>query len=158
MALAVGGTIEGVRSVAEDFEPGEHRREVIDTVDGVAWVDDSKATNPHAAVAASLAYESVRLLAGGRNKGLDLEPLGGISSVRSVYAFGESGPAIAAIASVPTEVFPTMRQAMEAASREARPGDTVLLSPGCASFDEFASYAERGEVFQRFVRELGGVG
>lgn len=157
VALAVGGTIEGVRSVAGDFKPGQHRREMISTVGGVAWVNDSKATNPHATVAAARAYRDVRLLAGGRNKGLDLEPLGQIASVLSVYAFGESGPAIADVASVPTKVFDTMREAMEAAAHDARAGDTVLLSPGCASFDEFDSYAERGEAFQGFVRGLEGV-
>ena len=154
VAIAAGATMDGVRSVIEDFTPGEHRRRLAGTVNGVAWINDSKATNPHAAVAASIEYDPVRLLAGGRNKDLDLTPIGGIRSVRFLYAFGESADAIAAIASVPTAVFPTMRDAMEAAYRDAAPGDTVLLSPGCASFDEFASYAERGEVFQRFVREI----
>jgi UDP-N-acetylmuramoylalanine--D-glutamate ligase len=96
----------------------------------------------------------VRLLAGGQNKDLDLTPIGDIESVRFLYAFGESGEAIAAIASTPTAVFPSMSDAMEAAHRDGVPGDTVLLSPGCASFDEFSSYAERGEVFKRFVHGI----
>ena len=148
--------MDGVRSVIEGFTPGEHRRHLAATVNGVAWINDSKATNPHAAVAAAVEYDPVRLLAGGRNKDLDLTPIGGISSVSFLYAFGESAKAIAAIASVPTAVFPTMRDAMGAAYRDAVPGDTVLLSPGCASFDEFASYAERGEVFKQFVRSIEG--
>jgi UDP-N-acetylmuramoylalanine--D-glutamate ligase len=158
VALAVGANMDGIRSVVEDFVPGEHRRDPVGTVNGVVWINDSKATNPHAAVSASLAYDSVRLLAGGRNKDLDLAPMGEVTSVRFLYAFGESGDAIAAIASVPTAVFPTMRDAMEAAHLDSAPGDTVLLSPGCASFDEFASYAERGEVFTQFVREIEEVG
>jgi UDP-N-acetylmuramoylalanine--D-glutamate ligase len=156
VALVAGATIEGIRSVVEDFSPGEHRRQRVATVDGVTWIDDSKATNPHAAVAAAAAFGSVRLLAGGRNKELDLAPIGRIASIRFLYAFGESGEALAAIASVPTAVFATMHDAMEAAHRDARDGDTVLLSPGCASFDEFDSYAQRGDVFQRFVREIAG--
>jgi UDP-N-acetylmuramoylalanine--D-glutamate ligase len=156
VALAVGATIEGIRTVAEHFEAGEHRREMVGNVDGIPWIDDSKATNPHAAVAASLAYPSVRLLAGGRNKNLDLTPMGDIESVRFIYAFGEAGAAIAELSSVPTAVYPTMHEAMEAARRDAVIGDTVLLSPGCASFDEFSSYAERGEVFHQFVREMQG--
>lgn len=156
VALAAGADLDGIRRVVADFTPGDHRREVLATLDGVVWVDDSKATNPHATVAASMAYDSVRLLAGGRNKNLDLAPIGGISSVVFLYAFGEAREAMASIASVPTAVFRTMHQAMEAASRDAVTGDTVLLSPGCASFDEFASYAERGETFQRFVREMEG--
>jgi UDP-N-acetylmuramoylalanine--D-glutamate ligase len=154
VALTAGATMSGVQSVIENFVPGEHRREVAGIVDGVSWVNDSKATNPHAAAAACRAYDPVRLLAGGRNKDLDLSPIGDIESVSFLYAFGESGAAIAAIASAPSAVFPTMRGAMEAAHRDAGRGDTVLLSPGCASFDEFASYAERGEVFKQFVHEI----
>jgi len=156
VALAAGATIEGVRDVVRSFTAGEHRRQHVASVNGVAWINDSKATNPHAAVAASLAYDSVRLLVGGRNKDLDLTPLGDIRTVRFLYAFGESGPQIAQIASMPAAVFSTMRDAMDAAARDAVAGDTVLLSPGCASFDEFTSYAERGEVFQRFVRGMEG--
>ena len=154
VALAAGATIDGIRRVAGDFSPGQHRRHQVGIVHGVTWINDSKATNPHAAVAASIEYPSVRLLAGGRNKDLDLTPIGQISSIRFLYAFGESAHEIAAIASAPHAVFPTMRSAMEAAHSHAVSGDTVLLSPGCASFDEFTSYAERGEVFQQFVREI----
>jgi UDP-N-acetylmuramoylalanine--D-glutamate ligase len=154
VALAAGADMNGIAGVVENFTPGEHRREIVGDVNGVVWVNDSKATNPHAAVAACLAYDSVRLLAGGRNKDLDLTPIGGIDSVGFVYAFGESAEEIAAVSSVPTAVFPTMLAAMEAAHRDGVPGDTVLLSPGCASFDEFASYAERGDVFKSFVRGI----
>jgi UDP-N-acetylmuramoylalanine--D-glutamate ligase len=154
VALAAGATIDGIRTVAGNFSPGQHRRHEVGIVNGVAWINDSKATNPHAAVAASHEYDSVRLLAGGRNKDLDLTPMGQISSIRFLYAFGESAQDIAAIASVPNAVFPTMRSAMEAAHSDAVAGDTVLLSPGCASFDEFTSYAERGEAFEQFVREI----
>lgn len=151
IAAAVGATQEGIKRAIDVFEPADHRRHLVATIGGVSFINDSKATNPHAAMAAARAYDSVRLLAGGRNKGLDLTPLTTVDSIRSVYAFGESGPEIAASATVPASVYRTMADAVDAAARHAVPGDVVLLSPGCTSLDEFSSYAERGRVFSEIV-------
>lgn len=153
LALAAGASIEGIAEVSKGFTPGPHRREVVGERSGVVFINDSKATNPHAAIAAALTHESVVLLAGGRNKGLDLHPITEVDTVRVIVAFGESGPDIAASASGPVILVPDLRAAVDAAIEVAVPGDTVLLSPGCASFDEFSSYEERGHAFKELVLE-----
>ncbi len=154
LAGHVGATMDGIASSLASFEFGEHRRSEVGNIAGVRWVNDSKATNPHATVAAASGMSSVRLLAGGRNKGLDLSAIGGVDSVVHVYAFGEAADEIARSATRPVSVHPTMADAVEAARRDAKTGDTVLLSPGCTSFDEFTSYAERGERFEALVEAL----
>jgi UDP-N-acetylmuramoylalanine--D-glutamate ligase len=128
----------------------------------VQWYDDSKATNPDATLRALESFESVVLLAGGRNKGLDLSVLRHAASrLRGVVAFGEAGPEVAkAFAdSVPVETVESMRDAVGAAARLSRPGDVVLLSPACASFDAYSNYAERGDDFAAEVAKLpvGGI-
>ncbi len=153
LALEAGGDVDGVAKVAAAFTPGEHRRRVVATIDGVTWIDDSKATNPHAAVAAARSYDDVVLLVGGRNKGLDLSPLTSVPGVRRVVAFGEAAAEIAAAADSEVVVVPTLASAVAKAREIAEEGDTVLLSPGCASFDEFGSYAERGDAYARLVLE-----
>jgi UDP-N-acetylmuramoylalanine--D-glutamate ligase len=152
IATTVGATISGISTVLADFTPGAHRRRTVGTKNGIRWVDDSKATNPHAARAATAAYENVVLLAGGRNKNLDLSDLT-TDTVHHVVAFGEAGPDVAVGADVPVTVVATLADAVGAAGRIARRGDTVLLAPGCASFDEFESYAARGDRFAELVAE-----
>ena len=157
LALASGANPDGVDSVISGFRPGRHRREHLRTVGGVSFVDDSKATNPHAVAAAVSQYPSVVLLAGGRNKGLDLTPIGSLERVRHLVAFGESAAEVAASARMPVSLAPDLESAFRAAVDVAEPGDTVLLSPGCASFDEFTSYADRGDAFAALVAEWEGV-
>lgn len=157
LALAGGATRDGIGQVTMSFSPGRHRRERVGVVGGVVFVNDSKATNPHAALAAAGEFESVVLLVGGRNKGLELEPLTTIPSVKTLIAFGESGPQIASIASESVYVASGLEAAVERAVQIAEPGDTVLLSPGCASFDEFVSYEARGDAFRALVETLQGV-
>ena len=154
IALVLGATPSGVASVLESFTQGAHRRQTIAVVDGVTFVDDSKATNPHATVAAASAFTDVILLAGGQNKDLDLSILTDLPSVRTLIAFGESGPQIASAASHEVIVTRTMADAVAIATGIATRGDTVLLAPGCASFDEFTSYAHRGDAFASLVRRL----
>ncbi|MEN8041663.1 MAG: UDP-N-acetylmuramoyl-L-alanine--D-glutamate ligase [Actinomycetota bacterium] len=156
VALAVGASVPGVARAISDFAPGAHRRQQVETSDGITWIDDSKATNPHATVAAVAAHAPVILLAGGRNKGLDLAPIGTVSGITHLIAFGESGPEIAAESVAPSTVVQSLSAAVARACDVAGPGDTVLLSPGCASFDEFTSYAERGDVFQQLVTRRRG--
>jgi UDP-N-acetylmuramoylalanine--D-glutamate ligase len=150
VALHLGATPEGLSAAARRFTPEPHRREPVGEWDGVLWVNDSKATNPHAAVAAIRSYESVVLIAGGRNKGLDVAPIAEEPAVRYVVGIGEAGPEIVAAARRGTTVA-SLGEAVAAADRVARPGDTVLLAPGCASFDQFLSYADRGDAFKAAV-------
>ncbi len=153
LASAVGATEEGIASTLASFHSGAHRRRVVAQAGGIAWIDDSKATNPHAARAAASAYPSVILLAGGRNKDLDLSTIAP-DTVRHVVAFGEAGPEVAEVVNRPVTVVPDLAGAVEAGARIARPGDTVLLAPGCASFDEFESYAARGDRFASLVEKM----
>lgn len=150
IASSVGATDEGIATVLAGFTPGPHRRRTVGTANGITWIDDSKATNPHAARAAAEAYASVVLLAGGRNKDLDLSTIAP-GSVRHVVAFGEAAPSIAAGVEAPVTVVEGLEAAVQAAERIAVTGDTVLLAPGCASFDEFESYARRGDRFAELV-------
>ena len=150
MAASVGATDGGIAAVLAGFTPGPHRRRTVGTRNGITWIDDSKATNPHAARAAAEAYTSVVLLAGGRNKDLDLSTIAP-GSVRHVVAFGEAAPSIAAVVGTPVSVAGDLAEAVEVAGRIAVTGDTVLLAPGCASFDEFDSYASRGDRFAALV-------
>ncbi len=157
LAAHMGATPEGIAATIDDFVPGEHRRTVIGRWDGVAWVNDSKATNPHAAVASVGAYSSVVLIAGGRNKGLDLRPIAAVPTLRHVIGIGEAAEELAAVTEPEQFVAATsLEDAVAIADRLAADGDTVLLAPGCASFDMFASYGERGREFTRLVRRRKG--
>jgi UDP-N-acetylmuramoylalanine--D-glutamate ligase len=158
-ALGGGATLEGVRTALREFRGLPHRVELVAAADGVRWYDDSKATAPHATLAALSGFDSVVLVAGGRNKGLDLSVLGGAGDrVRAVVGIGESGPeVVAAFPGRPSALAGSMSEAVAAAAGLAGPGDVVLLSPGCASFDWYGSYAERGDDFARCVRQLTGV-
>ena len=149
-------TLDGVATALASFEGPHHRIELVAAADGVAYYDDSKATTPHAALTAIRAFERVVLVAGGRNKGLDLGAMAAAPErVRAVVAIGEAAPEVAAafadrVAAIVTAT--SMDDAVAAARRVAEPGDAVLLSPGCASFDWYGSYAERGDDFARAVR------
>ena len=141
------------------FVPLPHRMQRIAGRGGVCFIDDSKATSL-SAVAAALAMVSgpVRLIAGGRLKEYDLDSLKELltSRARKVYLIGESAGRMCSAWSgaVPCKDCGTLDMAVTEAARDARAGETVLLSPGCASFDQFKSYRERGERFTRLVREM----
>jgi len=158
LATAVGGPPAGVAHVLAGFAPAVHRRTLVAEHGGVAWVNDSKATNPHAAVQAAGAYPSVVLIAGGRNKGLDLRPMVAVRTVRHVVAIGEAAGELVAAGGDKVTTAADMESAVRTAADLALPGDTVLLAPGCASFDMFEDYQVRGEVFTRVVKQLGGEG
>lgn len=153
LALRMGATPEGVIQGAISFAPGAHRRTVVADIGGVTWVDDSKATNPHAALASIRAHDSVVLIAGGLAKGIDLTPLAGEDNVKLILGIGEAGPSLVAAAGERGRLVGTLEIAVAAAADVARPGDTVLLAPGCASFDQFSSYGERGDRFAELVHE-----
>lgn len=157
LALEVGATVDGVRAGLGTHRLLPHRLQYVSEIDGVGFVNDSKATVPHAVTAALRAYDSVVLIAGGRNKGLDLSPLGAdVAPIRSVVAIGEATPEVLAVfhGKCPAIAVDNMDQAVRAAWKAATPGDVVLLSPGCASYDSYTSYGARGDDFIRAVVEL----
>jgi UDP-N-acetylmuramoylalanine--D-glutamate ligase len=141
------------------FEAPPHRLEPVADVAGVRWYNDSKATTPHAAAAAIRAFGSVVLIAGGSRKGVDLSPMGADADrVRAVVAIGEAAPDIHAVfdGRSPVVDAASMPEAVRTAAGLARPGDAVVLSPGCASFDWYTGYPARGDDFRRLVHELVG--
>ncbi len=156
-AVHGGGTVAGSRAALLSFAGLPHRVSLVGEAGGVRWYDDSKATAPHASRAASRSFGSVVLIAGGRNKGLDLTELAEEADhIRAVVAIGEAGPAVAAAFDGirPVRVAASMDEAVEEAAALARSGDAVLLSPACASFDWYGSYSERGDDFVRAVGAL----
>ncbi len=150
-AGSVGGSPEAAATVALAFEPGAHRRRRVLTHAGVDYIDDSKATNPHAAISAIDSYDSVILIAGGLAKGLDIAEIVRRPSIRAAFVMGESAEVLAASAPDRTEIVGSMDDAVRRAVAVAREGDVVLLSPGGASFDMFSSYGERGDRFAEAV-------
>ena len=149
------------RAALASFSGLPHRVALVGEADGVRWFDDSKATAPHATLAAVSSFDSVVLIAGGRNKGLDL----GVARRRSRRGCAPSSPSArpptrsprCSTGCVPVVTAGVDGRGVAAARHAARPGDAVLLSPGCASFDWYGSYAERGDDFVRAVRaELAG--
>jgi len=156
-ALHGGGTASGAHDALVAFRGLPHRVSLVGEAGGVRWYDDSKATAPHATRAAVRAFPSVVLIAGGRNKGLDLSELAEEAPhLRAVVAIGEAAPDVAAAFDGlrPVQSAASMDEAVAAAASLARSGDVVLLSPACASFDWYSSYAERGDDFVRAVNDL----
>ena len=145
-----------------DFTGLPHRCERVAGGDGVDWFNDSKGTNVGATLAAlnglSSGRKNIILIAGGDGKGADFSPLGSAigKHVKSTIVIGRSAPDIAAIVPDRKTVFYAtgMAPAVNTAFRLARPGDTVLLSPACASLDMFGDFAERGDVFKHCVAEV----
>lgn len=153
-ASAAGALDDAVARVLRRSVPLPHRVQHVATIDGIDYYDDSKATVPHAALAAVRGFESVVLIAGGRNKGLDLAPLAEAADhIRSVVAIGDSADEVAAAFDGirPVERAGSMADAVDAAGRAASEGDVVLLSPACASFDWYSDYAARGDDFVALV-------
>jgi UDP-N-acetylmuramoylalanine--D-glutamate ligase len=134
-----------------------HRMQRVAEVNGVAFIDDSKATNPESVAPALAAFPRVHWILGGKPKGDDLDACRpGFSHVVRAYTIGEAGPRFAEILApeLAVEEAGTIDAAVRAAAARARPGDVVLLSPACASFDQFSDYAERGRAFARAVEDL----
>jgi UDP-N-acetylmuramoylalanine--D-glutamate ligase len=159
-AERLGATPDDVRQALLAYESKPHRVEVVAQVAGVAYVDDSKATNPAAVVAALESFDTpVILILGGSEKYTDFSELVPfLHGCRAVVCQGEAGPRIASYledegSGGVVHRAPDLAEAVRRTEALARPGDVVLLSPGCASFDQFSGYAERGEAFTRLVQE-----
>ncbi|MEY2424859.1 MAG: UDP-N-acetylmuramoylalanine--D-glutamate ligase, partial [Actinomycetota bacterium] len=158
-ALAVGVDADVCASVLRDFRGLPHRIQLVGHIGGVPCFDDSKATTPASVVTALAAFPSAVLIAGGKNKGLDLSVLAGAAEhVRAVVAIGTAADEVAdAFEGVrPVRRATSMDDAVALAVEEAQPGDAVLLSPACTSWDAYRDYAERGDDFARAVREFAG--
>jgi len=154
-ALAYGVGPDAVVRAIKGFHAPRHRLEVIAEFDGVTYIDDSKATNPHATLTAVKGLDNVVLIAGGRSKGIDLSVLARtVPPVIAVVALGEAAPEIVRTFEglVPVKQVPTMVHAVRLAKEQARSPGSVLLSPGCASLDMYESYARRGDHFSQTVR------
>ena len=159
LVTAVGADPARAARVAAGFTGLAHRMQRIAAADGITWYDDSKGTNVGATVAALRGHPApVVLIAGGDGKGADFAPLAAAVAerARAVVLFGRDAPAIATAIGdcVPVECVADLDAAVERASAHAQPGDSVVLSPACASFDMFRDYRERGEAFAAAVRRL----
>jgi len=157
-ALTAGGTFEGVRTALRKFKGLPHRLEYIDTLNGVDFFDDSKATNVDSVAKALETFERpVVLIMGGRNKGSKFHTLRDLIGrhTKKLIVIGEAKEDIKAeLGDIkPVETATSMEDAVFKAYNAAKPGDIVLLSPACASFDMYNSYAQRGEDFCKAVEE-----
>jgi UDP-N-acetylmuramoylalanine--D-glutamate ligase len=166
LARAYGVAHDAIAAGIRAFVPDPHRNQLVRTAAGVTWVDDSKATNPHAAHASLTAYPRVVWIAGGQLKGVDVADLvadvGG--RLAGAVLLGEDRAEIAGALArhapdVPVIVVDTaddgaMTEVVRAAAGLARPGDTVLLAPAAASYDMYSGYAARGDAFAAAVQEL----
>jgi len=167
--LPLGVTPEAAVETLRTFRGLPHRTALVRTVNGVGWWNDSKGTNVDATLKSLEGFEDrrVHLILGGKDKGDDFARLGPLASrkARRILAIGVAAPAIAkalgSLPGVPLEVVATLEKAVENAASHGEPGDAVLLSPACASFDQFRDFEHRGEVFESLVnalRERAGAG
>ncbi len=160
-ALAAGGSLEGIQSALNSFKGLSHRLEYIKTINGIHFYDDSKGTNIDAVARALEVFDQpVVLIMGGRDKGGDFKQLRElmVQHTKKLIVMGEAGDAIRSVLEDScqdgAQTADTMEDAVRLAYFSAIPGDIVLLSPGCSSFDMYTSYAERGEVFCKAVENL----
>ncbi|MEO6217314.1 MAG: UDP-N-acetylmuramoyl-L-alanine--D-glutamate ligase [Sphingomonas sp.] len=141
----------------ESFKGLAHRMELVRTRGGVAFVNDSKATNPESAAPALAAFPRIHWILGGQAKTDNLDACAPhFSHVVRAYTIGEAGPRFAALlkSHMPVEENSTLGAAVTSAAAQAQPGDTVLLSPACASFDQFRDFEDRGDRFRAAVEAL----
>ncbi|MFD3335523.1 UDP-N-acetylmuramoyl-L-alanine--D-glutamate ligase [Streptomyces sp. NPDC058700] len=170
LARAFGVDAKAVRDGLKAFRPDPHRIELVEEVQGVTYVDDSKATNTHAAEASLAAYDPIVWIAGGLAKGATFDELVQKSAKRlrgAVLIGADRALVRQALARHAPEVpvvdldrtdTGAMSEAVREAARLARPGDTVLLAPACASMDMYTNYNKRGEAFADAVRALAATG
>ncbi|MFN3739133.1 MAG: UDP-N-acetylmuramoyl-L-alanine--D-glutamate ligase, partial [Thermodesulfovibrionales bacterium] len=160
MAFIAGADREAIERILTEFRGLEHRTEFVEEIDGVNYINDSKGTNIGALMKSIEGFYNVILIAGGRDKKGDFTVLRPLikERVKTLILLGEARDKIMKSLGdlVPTLIASDMRDAVYKARLTASPGDTVLLSPGCASFDMFRDFEDRGRVFKNIVRELKG--
>ena len=166
LARAHGIEPRHIRDGLRAWQPAPHRIAQVATINKITYIDDSKATNTHAAKTSLTAYDSVIWIAGGMAKGQDFSNLilETANRIKGVVLLGVDQAEIAAALSKHAPQIPVvkiastdneaMQQVVTAATNMAKPGDTILLAPGCASWDMFRDYAHRGEAFEAAVRQL----
>ena len=174
LARAIGVPHEAIQKALQAFRPGRHRIETIHEADGISWVDDSKATNPHATAASLMSHLSVVWIAGGLAKGADMDSMiqRCAPRIKAAILIGQDRGLIetALIKFAPTvprilidapvdytrggESNSLMESIVAEAAKHAAAGDAVLLAPACASMDQFVSYADRGDRFAAAVRKV----
>ncbi|MDO4919977.1 UDP-N-acetylmuramoyl-L-alanine--D-glutamate ligase [Kocuria sp.] len=179
LARAAGVEPEAVRDGLRAYRPGDHRIQLVAEQDGVRWINDSKATNPHAAQASLSAFDPVVWIAGGLSKGVTYDDLvrDNAGRLRAVVVIGTDdaalldslvrlAPDVPVLTATPdgtqegadpSDGHAVMRRAVSLAREHAAPQDTVLMAPAAASMDQFANYADRGDSFARSVREELGL-
>jgi UDP-N-acetylmuramoylalanine--D-glutamate ligase len=166
LARAYGVPPTAIRDGLASYVPEPHRNAYVATVAGVSYVDDSKATNPHAALASLSAYPRIVWIAGGQLKGVDVSDLVadvaarlagavllGVDRARVAAALARHAPEVPVVVIDSTDDG-AMGEVVRSAARLSRPGDTVLLAPAAASYDMFANYGHRGDAFAAAVRAL----
>jgi UDP-N-acetylmuramoylalanine--D-glutamate ligase len=159
LARAQGVAPAQVQDGLDHFPGLAHRLEFVRALDGVEWINDSKATNVDSTLVALRSFEQgVILIAGGRGKGAPYDPLVALAKqrVRAVLSIGEDAPAVEAAFQgvVPVVACRELATAVKRAKMLAKPGDTVLLSPACASYDQFKHFEHRGDTFKALVGAL----
>ncbi|KQN92942.1 UDP-N-acetylmuramoylalanine--D-glutamate ligase [Sphingomonas sp. Leaf231] len=157
VAEALGIGADDIARALESFTGLPHRMERIATLGGVAWINDSKATNPESTAPALAAFPRIHWIVGGKVKGDGLDAcLPHLGNVVRAYTIGEGGPGFAAVlrGQVPVAEVETLERAVKLAAQEAERGDVVLLSPAAASFDQFRDFEARGLAFRAAVEEL----
>jgi len=160
-AMAAGLSPESIQPAIKCFEPLPHRAQLVAEIEGVLFIDDSKATNLSAMIASiRMQKHPVWLIAGGRPKETDFSaaiPLLQEKKVKGILLVGEAASAMEAAwaGTVSCHSCETLERAVEKARELAVPSDVVLLAPACTSYDQFPSYIKRGEMFQKFISEKG---
>jgi UDP-N-acetylmuramoylalanine--D-glutamate ligase len=168
IALSVNISYTAIKDGLKKFSTDHHRMELVLNKNEISWVDDSKATNPHAAIASLLSYFNVIWIAGGLAKGASMDELvvRAASRVKSVILIGQDRELIAQAFEKHSPQIPLIRVDHKASGKElmmdvvrqakqiAKAGDTVLLAPACASMDQFESYVDRGKSFSEAVKAL----
>jgi UDP-N-acetylmuramoylalanine--D-glutamate ligase len=168
LVLSIGINYEAIKLGLRNFSPDHHRMELVLSKNEINWIDDSKATNPHAAAASLLSYFQIVWIAGGLAKGASMDELVSrcAKRIKSVILIGQDRELISdafAKFSPTTEIVRVdqmtdskqlMNDVVMQAIKLAKPGDTVLLAPACASMDQFDSYVERGQLFAQAVKAL----
>ena len=171
LARAFGASADAIAEALRNFRLDAHRNEVVAHIDNVTWIDDSKATNPHAADASLAANESIVWIVGGLLKGVDIDELVAKHAARLrgaviighdrkalLAAFARHAPALPVTEVSAVETSDVMKYAVNFAADMVRTGDVVLLAPAAASMDQFRDYAERGRLFAQAVRDKFGGG
>ena len=143
-----------VEQAFQSFTGLPHRSQRISEINGVTYVNDSKATNADAAEKALKSFEKIRWIVGGLPKEGGIDPLWPLlDRVSKAYLIGEAAEAFAkSLGETPHQICDTLEEATKAAHADAKDGDTVLLSPACASFDQFPSFEARGDAFRELVQ------